>query len=282
MIDLHLHTTASDGHLDPADLVAAAVSAGITTLAVTDHDTLGGLEEAAAAASAAGVTFVRGIEITAVEEGRDVHVLGYFLDFPDREFLEFLAEQRADRRRRIRDMVDRLAAAGVSIDIAEIFHDAETVTGGRRDAAIGRPTVARALVKAGYARDVNDAFARYLADGRPAYVPRHGASAEAVVQALGRIGSVASLAHPGKLQRDDLLARLAQSGLQAVEVFHPDHDAADRARYLAVATEFDLVPTGGSDYHGPNTTRASAFGRVGPGATDYARLLTRRRDRLET
>lgn len=279
MIDLHLHTTASDGRFSPGDLVATAVAAGVSTLAVTDHDTLGGLDEADAAARAAGVAFVRGIEITAVEEGRDVHILGYFVDSPDAHFLEFLAEQRADRRRRATEMIGLLSDAGAPIDASRVFGGHGPPSVARDEAAVGRPAIARALVEAGHARDVNDAFERFLAEGGPAYVARRGASCDIVVRTLARIGAVASLAHPVKVRRDDLPTRLAQVGMAAMEVFHPDHDARATARFATLAAELRLVPTGGSDYHGPDTDRAAALGRVGPSPEDFRRLETLRGSR---
>lgn len=271
MIDLHLHTTASDGRLSPGDLVTTVAAAGVSTLAVTDHDTLAGLDAAGAAALALGLRFVRGIEITAVDAGRDVHVLGYFVDRPDEQFLEFLADQRADRRRRASAMIARLADAGAPVDEEAVFGPGGLVGAG--DVAVGRPALGRALVAAGHVRDLNEAFDRYLADGRPAFVARTGASPEDVVAGLARIGAVASIAHPGKLVNDGLISRVSAAGLRALEVFHPDHDANDTARYAKLAAKLELVPTGGSDYHGPDTDRARALGRIGPSDDDFARLV---------
>ena len=164
-----------------------------------------------------------------------------------------------------RDMVDRLDR-GRRADRRRVgVRSSRESAIGRSDAAIGRPAIGRALVAAGHARDLNDAFDRFLAEGRPAYVPRRGASPETVGAGASRIGAVASLAHPGKMKRDDILPRLARAGMQAIEVFHPDHDAADIARYQTTAAALDLVPTGGSDYHGPDTDRAKAFGPCGAG-----------------
>jgi predicted metal-dependent phosphoesterase TrpH len=271
VIDLHLHTTASDGRLSPGDLVATAAAAGVSTLAVTDHDTLAGLDAASAAAAALGLPFVRGIEITAVDAGRDVHVLGYFVDRPDDRFLEFLADQRADRRSRASAMMVRLAEAGAPVDEDAVFGPGGRASAG--DVAVGRPALGRALVAAGHVRDLNDAFDRYLAEGRLAFVARTGASPEDVVASLARIGAVASIAHPGKLKDDGLISRVAAAGLKALEVFHPDHDVNDTTRYAKMAAKLGLVPTGGSDYHGPDTDRARGLGRIGPSDIDFARLV---------
>jgi 3',5'-nucleoside bisphosphate phosphatase len=271
VIDLHLHTTASDGRLSPGDLVTTVAAAGVSTLAVTDHDTLAGLDAASGVALALGLRFVRGIEITAVDGGRDVHVLGYFVDRPDDRFLEFLGDQRADRRRRASAMMGRLAEAGAPIDEDAVFGPGGRARAG--DVAVGRPALGRALVAAGHVRDLNEAFDRYLGEGRPAFVARTGASPEDVVESLARIGAVASIAHPGKLGNDGLISRVSAAGLRALEVFHPDHDANDTARYAKLAAKFDLVPTGGSDYHGPDTDRARALGRIGPSEVDFDRLV---------
>lgn len=267
MIDLHLHTTASDGRLSPDALIAAAVGAGLAGCAVTDHDTLAGLDAAAEAARRAGLPFVRGIEITAVEQGRDVHILGYFVDRPDPHFMSFLADQRADRRRRAAEMIDLLSEAAVPVP-------AESVFGGADDDgfAIGRPTLARALVAAGHVATVAEAFDRYLADGRPAYIPRRGPSPIAVVQSLSRIGAVAAVAHPIKLARETLIPELAAAGMGALEVFHPDHAPADVERFRVLAATLGLRVTGGSDYHGPDTGRAAALGRVGLSPAAFADL----------
>jgi predicted metal-dependent phosphoesterase TrpH len=267
VIDLHLHTTASDGRLTPDALIAVVVSAGLEACAVTDHDTLAGLEAAAAAAGRAGLPFVRGIEITAVERGRDVHVLGYFVDHPDRAFISFLADQRADRRRRAAEMLARLAEAEVPVPAESVFGPAAD-----DGFAVGRPALARALVAAGHVATVNEAFDRYLADGRPAYVPRRGPSPVAVVESLLRIGAVAALAHPVKLADETLIPDLASAGMGALEVFHPDHAPADVERFRLMAERLGLRVTGGSDYHGPDTGRAAALGRVGLSSVAYADL----------
>lgn len=256
MIDLHLHTTASDGQLTPVALVAAARAAGLTTVAVTDHDTVAAWPDLQAPADAEGLTLVAGIEITAVEAGRDVHVLGYFFDPADPELAAFLTAQRFDRRRRLEAMLERLAAVGVRLDLA--LPDGPVVSG----RALGRPMVAAALVEAGHVTSVAEAFDLYLSHGRPAYVPRSGAPVREVTRLLGRAGGVGVLAHPGKLEDDRLVHRLLREGCDGVEVFHPDHSPSDRGRYLALARQWRLMVTGGSDFHGPGSGRPSALGRV--------------------
>lgn len=270
MIDLHLHTTASDGSSTPVQLVEEALSAGLTTIAVTDHDTMAAVGEVSDAAGST-LAVIPGIEITAVEDGLDVHVLGYFLDPESPELGAFLTGQRDDRRRRIVQMIERLAAIGAPIAAEPLLALADTAG----DRALGRPLVARALVDAGHASDIADAFDRFLGAGQPAFVERFGRTAVDVVEIIARAGGVAALAHPGRTQRDDLIAPLAAAGLTAIEVFHPDHDAAAVERYRSLAVGLGLAMTGGSDYHGPGTRRAAWFGNVHLPADEFARFLDR-------
>jgi predicted metal-dependent phosphoesterase TrpH len=274
VIDLHLHTTASDGRSTPDALVAEAAAAGVRTIAVTDHDTVAGVAAVRSAAARAGLAMIAGIEITAVHQRRDIHVLGYFIDDTNPALLAFLETQRASRRARLDEIVRRLSALGVPVDVAPFVADA-TRDSGR---AVGRPAIAQALVAAGHVRDVPEAFDRYLAEGRSAFVPRVGPSPRIVVDEIGRAGGIASLAHPGKLGDDGLVDAFIGDGLEAIEVYHPDHDGPAVARYRAVAIVHDLLVTGGSDYHGPSSGRSAALGQVGLPAIEFARLAGRARD----
>ena len=267
MIDLHLHTTASDGSLSPADLVARATGAGISTLAVTDHDTVAGLAEARAAAAARGVTLVDGIEITAIEAGRDVHVLGYFFDPGNAALAAFLVKQRIDRVRRVEEIVARLACAGYRVDVTHALHDGAAL--GR---SIGRPHVADALIAAGHVRNRDEAFDRFLGYGCPAFVPRRGASAAEVIRVLQQAGGIASLAHPGLTRIDALIPSLAAAGLAALEVRHSDHDAETEARYRAIAASHRLAVSGGSDFHADDSARAPKLGVMTLSAEEFSAL----------
>lgn len=268
MIDLHLHTTASDGALAPRDLVRRAAAAGLTIISVTDHDTLAGLREAAGAARELGMTCVPGIEITAVEEDRDVHVLGYFFDPAAASLDRFLKAQRADRVRRVREMCERLAAAGMDVR-ADPALSAPPETSER---SIGRPAIADALVRAGLARDRDDAFERFIGRGGPAYVPRHGISVAEVVQIIRAAGGVASLAHPVLASLDHRIPELARAGLGALEARHSDHPADVEARYRALAAELSLSVSGGSDFHGDDSANGRSLGVVTLEEADYIAL----------
>jgi predicted metal-dependent phosphoesterase TrpH len=271
VIDLHTHTTASDGRDAPDALVCAAARVGIRILAVTDHDTMASWAAADAAGRAEGIRMVPGIEITAIHHGRDVHVLGYFLDPADGDLLAFLDAQRQDRRRRLHEMVERLAALGIVVDEARLLAS----TGGDAAKAVGRPLVAAALVRAGHAADMADAFDKFLLPGRPAFVPRRGGSPADVVALIARAGGLSSLAHPAKTRIDAEVPALASAGLSALEVCHPDHTPADEARYRALAKEFGLLVTGGSDYHGAASAHTHGFGRTALPDEDFARFEAR-------
>ena len=257
MIDLHTHTSESDGRHGPAELVVRASAAGVTVRAVTDHDTVGASEAAASACRAAGLQFVPGIEITAIRDDRDVHVLGYFIDVRSPDLQTFLGEQRVHRIDRVRRMVERLSALGIRLDADEILRP---VTEDPRKAA-GRPWIARALVQGGHAASSNEAFHKGLGRGKPAFVPRLGASTAEVIERIHDAGGVASLAHPGLVGRDEWIAALVSEGLDAIEAHHSEHDAETTARYVAMASSRGLAVSGGSDYHGD-----PSHGPVHPGA----------------
>jgi hypothetical protein len=270
MIDLHLHTTASDGTDTPAELVRACLEAGITAMAVTDHDTTAAIPEVAREAERAGIDSVPGIEITAAWRGTDVHVLGYFFDPSSAVLASFLGGQIEDRIRRARAVGERLASLGVPIDMAALI----SRLNGR---PLLRPHIAGALVEAGHAANGADAFERYIGQGRPAYVARQGATPAEVVAVIHEAGGVSSMAHPGITRTDDLIPALAAAGLDALEAYHTDHTAEEAARYLALARRLGLAVTGGSDFHGYRSEHASGFGRVQLPATEFAALRRRRR-----
>jgi predicted metal-dependent phosphoesterase TrpH len=249
MTDLHMHTTASDGRCTPRELVNRVVAAGITNMAVTDHDTVAAVAEVRALAEAKGVAVHPGIEITAVEDGRDIHVLGYFLNPEEPRLLEFLRVQRETRVTRVHTIAARLAELGLPIDLAALLEEA----GRNLGRSIGRPQIARALQQAGHVADTKEAFDRFLGNGGPAYVGRPGSPPEVVIGIIHRAGGVASLAHPSRTRIDMRIEALAIAGLDALEVYHSDHDEAAVHRYHNMASELGLLMTGGSDFHGDPT-----------------------------
>ena len=270
MIDLHTHTTASDGRLSPLGLVARAGDAGVTVLAVTDHDTVAGCGAVAAACAASSIEFVPGIEISAVRDDGDVHILGYFVDAGSGALRAFLAEQRRERIHRLRAMVDRLRGHGIALDGEEIVRPAvEDET-----KSAGRPWIARALVAKGYVASPDEAFDRWLERGRPGYVPRTSPTPADVIARIHEAGGVASLAHPALLEHDDWIPEFVAAGIDALEAYHSDHTPDDTHRYVELARTYRLRLSGGSDFHG------DAHGPAHPGAVslpleEFERLKAR-------
>lgn len=268
MIDLHLHTTASDGALTPSQLVDHARGAGVRTLSVTDHDTMAGVPEAADAAARHQLEFLPGVEITTTLDGKNVHLLAYFLDPEPPTMAAFLEERRAERVARARFMADRLAGAGVGIDIEPIIE--RTAAEGR---SIARPLLAVALVEAGHARSQREAFDRWIGNNRPAYVPCRGVTPVEAVRHVSKAGGITSLAHPGLLGKDHVIPGLARDGLTALEAHHPEHDPASRSRYVRLAEQNGLAVSGGSDFHDQAHRRGPSLGRVGLSRETFMPLL---------
>jgi predicted metal-dependent phosphoesterase TrpH len=258
LIDLHTHTTASDGNCTPEELVSRARAAGVEVLSVTDHDTVAAADSAAAACASSGIEFVPGIEITSVADGVDVHVLGYFLQVDSPSLQTFLRAQRLRRIERVRAMVALLRQQGVELDPDTVLKRA--VDDPRK--AAGRPWIARALVEAGYVDTVPEAFDRWLARGRPAFMPSVGFPPRDVFKQIHDAGGLASLAHPGLVQRDEWLAGFAADGLDSLEAYHSEHDRDATAHYVAVAARLGLAISGGSDYHGDAIRGVRAPGHV--------------------
>ncbi len=259
-VDLHTHTARSDGLLEPAALIAAAAAAGVTLLAITDHDTLAGVREVLAAGVVpAGLELMPGIELNAVTDRPDlreseVHVLGLGVDPDDAGLEATLALQRERRRIRFDAMVAQLAAIGRPIDDAL---GALPATG--EDDALGRPRIARAMIANGYVTSVEEAFDRYLSRGCPGYVPREGIGPIEAIRAIRAAGGLASLAHFSEAPyRLDLIRELQDAGLGGLEVYYRTFDAPTVAAMKTVASGFALVATGGTDYHGDQETYAEA------------------------
>ena len=242
LIDLHTHSTASDGSRRPTEVVAAARAAGLAALALTDHDTVAGLDEAAAAAAQVGLRLVPGVELSAVEGDSETLILG--LHISERAGLEqqlvLIREMRLNRAAR---MVERLNALGMPVTMEAVLREA---AGG----AVGRPHVARALIAGGWATDFREVFDRYLGNNKAAYVPKERLALEDAIALIHRAGGLAVLAHPGPHLTRDRLASLAALGLDGVEVLHPSHSWDDSQRLDAMAGELNLVRSGGSDWHG--------------------------------
>ena len=223
-------------------MVAAAKAAGLAAIALTDHDTMDGVAEALAAADEIGVRVVPGVELSAMDDDREVHLLGLHIQRQS-AIEDSLRAFRDHRHERAVQIVAKLNELGVAVSFDEVLARAG-------DAAIGRPHLARVLIEGGWARDSRDAFDRYLGAGRPAYVPKHRLSVGAAIALVHAGGGLAVLAHPGAEGRRDVIERFVALGLDGLEVRHPGHTAEDTKRLDALAEFFRLAPSGGSDWHG--------------------------------
>lgn len=241
--DLHLHTLHSDGTYTPEELAEHAVAAGLDAVALTDHDTVAGCASMAAACAVRGLEFIPGSELTADLDGREFHVLGYWLDTGSALLQARLAEFQAARTQRIHDMVDRLNRKGIGLTAEAVFAVANC-------RSPGRPHVARALVEAGHCRSYDDAFDRFLKKGRPAWVPKVALGMAETLQLIHAAGGAAVLAHPGLYRSDPLIPAIAALGLDGLECWHTRHSATASESYARTAERLGLVATGGSDCHG--------------------------------
>ncbi len=241
--DLHLHTFFSDGTFSPEELAGHGARLGFAVMALTDHDSMEGCERMTAACDAAGIEFIPGAELTAEHNDTELHILGYFLDRHNQPLLTELAKFQSVRQNRIREMVAAINQLGVPLQ-------AETVFALANCKSPGRPHVARALVKAGLVKNLDEAFERFLKKGRPAWVPKAKMSALAGIELIHQAGGLAVMAHPGLNHSDDMIPALVAAGLDGIECFHTKHSTTMAERYLGIADKYHLLVTGGSDCHG--------------------------------
>jgi len=266
-----MHTTASDGRLTPPELVDRAAAAGLKIIAVTDHDTTASIADVNAAAQPKGIRVVNGIEITAIDHGRDVHMLGYFFDPASAPLAALLMSQRALRVMRVREIATTLEKLNMPIDVDSVLLSAAA----RPGSSIGRPQIAREMLRAGHVQSVQEAFDKWLAAGKPAFQPRMGPKPAEVIETVHQAGGLASFAHPGVTRRDELIAPLVQHGLDAIEVYHSDHTPDDVIAYRGLAVRLGVLITGGSDFHGddkPERAHRAVLGAVTLPPDDFDRL----------
>jgi predicted metal-dependent phosphoesterase TrpH len=271
-VDLHMHSTASDGAVAPADVVLAAQHAGLSAIALTDHDTVDGVAAAQAAGASLGVRVIAGVELSAVDEGEEIHVLGLHLAHPE-HMAAALDELKESRRDRAKLIVERLNALGIPVTLEAVYAAAD---GG----AVGRPHIAKALVAGGWARDFRDAFDRWLGNGKPACIEKRTVTFEEAARLIHDAGGLAVYAHPGGGVSRAELEELASLGLDAVEVRHPSHTMDEIVRLSALTNELGLVPSGGSDWHGAQEGYR-ALGSMKVSADWLARQDARVRQRME-
>lgn len=272
--DLHIHTTASDGRTPPHEVIAQALKLGLTCIAITDHDTTAGYE-AIRHDQPAGLLILPGIELSAEDEGGDVHILGYCMDIDSSEFQDELSRFRDDRYHRGRRIVQRLGELGAPLDWERVQAIAD---GG----SIGRPHIARALVEAGHVASIRDAFDRYIGSSKPAYVARRRMAPEEAIAMIQAAGGVAVMAHPALVpDYPAMIERLVRGGLDGVEVAHPTHTPEVELRTRMLADRHGLIISGGSDYHGDDGAAHAPIGSMNVPQGAVAALQARARERRQ-
>ncbi len=255
MIDLHVHSTASDGTLTPEEVVGVALDKGLRALALADHDSVAGIEPALAAAAGSGLVFLPAVEISTDYEATEVHVLGYFLDYHHPELLAKLSAIREAREGRAEKMVALLREHGLHITYEQVL---ERANGG----SVGRPHVAGVLVDSGHVNTPQEAFDRYLGRGRPAYVPRYKLTPQEAIELIRRCAGLPVLSHPGLVRNDTLVREIIEEGAEGLEAYHSAHSQTANEKYAALARERGLLITCGTDSHGPGGSIPVEIGSV--------------------
>ncbi|MBD3181973.1 PHP domain-containing protein [Candidatus Poribacteria bacterium] len=241
--DLHLHTDYSDGVYSPRKIVAKAKGLGLSAISITDHDILDGIKPAIDAGLEYGVEVIPGVELSAKAYDWEIHILGYYINRDDENFQNQISVFREARKFRAMEMVDKLNDLGIDIDYDDVFKQEERVD------SIGRPHVASALMEKGYVGTKQEAFDRFLFHNGPAYVPKKKLSPQEAIAMILNVGGIPVMAHPGMMMQG-IIPELVSMGLMGVEVYHPNHSSQDSDYLARVAKEYNLLITGGSDYHG--------------------------------
>jgi len=260
LADLHIHTTASDGLHKPEEVVRMAAQAGLKGISITDHDGVKGFTAAAREALKYGLDVIEGVEMSTQHAGDDIHILAYGIDPKSEPLMQHLAAFNAARSARAEKILTKLHQLGIDITYEQVLEYSG-------DGAITRPHIAQALLAQGKVGSVSEAFGRYLAPGKPAYVPRWKCEPVAMVSKIRSLGGVPVLAHPGISCEDSLIKTLLEAGLQGLEVYHPEHTRAASKHYLGLCRQYKLLPTGGSDFHGE---KSAWHGQLGDVTVPYA------------
>ena len=256
LADLHTHTNYSDGALAPYELIKKAQSVGLSIISITDHDTVGSLEEAVECGKEFDVEVITGMELSANVGDLEIHILGYFIDYHHPELLDALTLFREERVKRVERILHKLSKMNVSLSMESVLANAS-------GDSIGRPHIATALVREGHAESYHDAFSKSIGEGRPAYEKKLEFSPEESVRLIAEAEGLSFLAHPGRWIDDELLSELIKSGLDGIEVVHPSHSPERVQHYRGVVNEYCLLECGGSDFHGGMKRDDDVFGKVG-------------------
>ncbi|MFW6206571.1 MAG: PHP domain-containing protein [Gemmatimonadota bacterium] len=249
-LDLHLHSNASDGECPPDEVVRRALDANLDVISLTDHDTVGGVNDAREAATGSPIHVIPGLEVSSTWEGHDIHVLGYFVDVESPALRDYAEHARRRRIERMREMLLLLEDIGIEVPFEEVLDAA-----GEEVESLARPHLAEALVEAGHVQNVPEAFMRYIGDDGPAFVPTRVQDPSRAVELIREADGLASWAHPPRDQLDGLLPVLVEAGLEGLEIYRPNHLPRQVEDLKGRARRYDLVVTGGSDWHGPDRGR---------------------------
>lgn len=241
--DLHMHTTFSDGALSPYELVKKCKQRGLSVIAITDHDSVDAFPDAIEYGKEFGVEVIPGVELSAMVDDKDVHILGYFVNHTNKRLLEYLQFFRLERVKRAERIVAKLNSINVPITLDAVMERAGK-------GAVGRPHIASAMVDEGYTRSYQEAFEKFIGNGGPAYEKKFHVTPEEAIKLISSSGGLSFLAHPGRFTSDDAVTQLIQCGLDGIEVIHPSHTPTHSAHYRGVVGEYFLLESGGSDFHG--------------------------------
>ncbi|MDQ3019500.1 MAG: PHP domain-containing protein [Bacteroidota bacterium] len=253
--DLHMHTNYSDGNFTPMQLIDLAKRSGISVISITDHDNVNGIAEAIKYGVENGVQIIPGVEISADLGEQEVHILGYFMDCNNKKFLDFLSLSKRLRITRNEKIVQKLKDLGSKIEFNSILDKAGVNT------SIGRPHIAMELNEEGFVKSYYDAFIKYIGDGKPAFVRKPNPPAQEVINLISEMGGLSFIAHPGRIIRDELLLRLIHEGIDGIETIHPSHSKEDIDYFNSLASEYFLLTSGGSDFHGGIKNDGKNFGK---------------------
>jgi predicted metal-dependent phosphoesterase TrpH len=259
-VDLHIHTTFSDGDMTPEEMVADAQKAGLAGIAITDHDEVEGVRSAQEAVAGSDFIIVPGVELSTSDGKNDIHILGYLIDINSSELRKYLDIFRDARLNRGIHMVERLREMGVDIEVDSVL---EIAGGG----AVGRPHIAAALLQNGCVESAEDAFRKYIGFNSPAYVPKYQLKPSDAFRLIRDAGGVGVMSHPGTTRKDELITEFIGCGMRGIEVYHPKHSESEAARYKRLAEKLGLVVTGGSDSHGRRNARLHVGARTVPVST---------------
>ena len=254
--DLHIHTSISDGCLTPAEAVRMASDINLKAIAITDHDTMDGVDEALEAGKKLNIEVIPGVELSTDYGRREVHLLGYYVNSSHRKFDMLLKELKESRHKRVANIVKKLNGLGCKVDVREVMMLAG------ENGAVGRPHIARILTEKGYVESVQDAFDKFIGINAPAYVERYKLIPHDVIKMVIKAGGIPVLAHPGLIKDDNLIRQLIKEGLKGIEVYHPEHSYEDEKKYQTMAFSNNLLITGGSDCHGIDRMTGSEMGSV--------------------